>query len=105
MEETKKPEELSQENLEQISGGGSGGLQPSGYCKYVVVIRTDSRGNATHWQEYRGNEAVGAPFHYVCPHCGRLLHEGFLGRKYCDPCDEGWMSIHLQRTNGIYPGC
>lgn len=102
----KKMENLSDEMLEQVSGGGIPG---GNHGKEVdqVVIRRDGRGNPTHWQSFHGSAAVGQPFHYVCPHCGRLLHEGAFGRVYCDPCDEGWFpgfNVSLRR-DGIYPGC
>ena len=27
---------------------------------------------------------------YLCPKCGRPVHEGTGWRFYCDPCDESW---------------
>lgn len=102
MEETKKSEALSQEKLEQVSGGT---CVPVHEPIINRVIRTDSRGNPTHWQGYCGDMEHDGPFHYVCPHCGGLLHEGFFGRLYCDPCDESWFVVSLHRREGFYPGC
>ncbi|WP_461879031.1 hypothetical protein [Fusicatenibacter sp.] len=95
---------IEDEDLEQVSGGSD-----VDSLKGYTVIRTDSKGNATHWwSKYSINKECKDGFHFVCPHCGRLLHQGFLGRLYCDPCDEGWFVGSLPdgcRHGGIYPGC
>lgn len=93
-------EPLSDEELDSISGGFGG----SGPINGVIAIRKDSKGNNTHWQITRYKKAVpGAVFHFRCPKCGGLLHTGFLGRLYCDPCDESWITV--SKTEGFYPGC
>lgn len=99
----KKQGELSAEELEQVSGGQI----PRDYTESgtTEVIRRDSRGNPTHFQvKYQGGR-VGQPYHYVCPNCGRLLHQGTLKRMYCDPCDESWFFIPDGSTRyGFYSG-
>ena len=110
MEDEKKSREMSEEELDQISGGDGfdgGGGPPTTETR---VIRRDSKGNPTHWQVYIYEEGtpLSKPYHYVCPHCGRLLHEGAFWRLYCDPCDEGWFRGSLPekcKRAGIYPGC
>lgn len=39
-------------------------------------------GRVTHWIK------DGEIWHYTCPRCGRILHQGTLGLLYCDPCDD-----------------
>ena len=72
--------ELPDESLDAVAGGGDG------HDHYW----TDSQGNATHWRHEDGKV-----YHYVCPKCGRLLHEGTLGLCYCDPCDEWFSSAKI----------
>ena len=72
--------ELSDQELEQASGGGFQGLDKSHAWK------RDSQGRVTH----RKSE-FGEIYHYTCPKCGRILHEGTMGFLYCDPCDD-WFS-------------
>lgn len=92
---------LSGEELGNVNGG-IGGNSAIGDFK---VIRRDSKGNPTHFEMVRVGKTVRI-FHYVCPHCGGLLHQGFLGRMYCDPCDESWfVGISLEAVDGFYPGC
>ena len=103
MNQTDNSEQISPEELEQVSGGQLS--EPS--WTEVKAIRWDSRGNATHWQSFRHGEPISEPYHYVCPHCGRLLHKGTLSRLYCDPCDEGWFRPNLPSSScrhGFYPG-
>lgn len=109
MEDEKKSREMSEEELDQVSGGDGfdGGGPPDMETR---VIRRDSKGNPTHWQlyMYKDDTPLNEPYHYVCPHCGRLLHEGAFWRLYCDPCDEGWFRGSLPKKckrEGIYPGC
>ena len=99
-EEKKKM--MDENELEKVTGGEL----PIEFGE-MIEIRRDSKGNATHFQETRyGVPVEGAVWHYVCPHCGRLLHRGVLGRMYCDPCDEGWFAeLSLKRVEGFYPGC
>ena len=101
MADKKKPNELEQpvtpvaeEELEQISGGV---YKPSTIGPDPVV-RRDSRGNPTHWK------SQGRVYHYICPHCKKLLHRGTLSRLYCDPCDESWFGITLssEKRYGYY---
>ena len=100
MEDIKEKEELHEEQLEQASGGFFG-------TEEVEACRWDSKGNGTHFA--MRNDPFKQCWHYVCPHCGRLLHKGFLGRLYCDPCDESWFPGILATENcqrmGVYPGC
>ena len=42
----------------------------------------------THWKNENGEI-----YHYTCPKCGRILHEGTLGMYYCDPCDDWFTKI------------
>lgn len=106
MDNIKKSGELSEEQLEQASGGYGGDI---GHQVAVdESIRWDSRGNATHWQPCFRGSPYQNPYHYVCSHCGRLLHEGTFGRLYCDPCDESWFRITIPSSckhEGFYPGC
>ena len=101
MNEQKKS--IKDEDLEKVSGGGPYSLRG------FMTLRTDSKGNPTHWwSRYYGDPSYKDGFHFVCPHCGGLLHQGFLGRLYCDPCDEGWFVENLplgSQHPGIYPGC
>lgn len=101
MAEKKKPNEMEQsvtpvaeEELEQISGGV---YKPSTIGPWPdTVVRRDSRGNPTHWRKN------GRVYHYICPHCKSLLHQGTLSRLYCDPCDESWFAISLSSKKGYY---
>ena len=81
--EQSKPQsrELSDQELAQASGGG-GDINGSAAC----VWKRDSQGRVTH----RKSE-FGEIYHYTCPKCGRILHEGTMGVFYCDPCDD-WFS-------------
>lgn len=114
MEENKKvnkKEKLEEQNLEEITGGSAFGNEMPSFevsNESEKAVRWDSKGNPTHWQTYKNTTKVGEPYHFVCPHCGRLLHEGAFYRLYCDPCDEGWFVITLPEgcyRKGIYPGC
>lgn len=103
MEDIKKKGELRNEQLEQASGG----FLEFGSTEKVDVFRRDAKGNATHF--VMRNDPFKQSWYYVCPHCGGLLHKGFFGRMYCDPCDESWFPGILATKNcqrvGIYPGC
>ena len=81
--EQSKPQirELSDQELEQASGGGYQSLDKSHSWK------TNSQSRVTHWKKDSG-----AIYHYTCPRCGRILHEGTMGVFYCDPCDDWFMS-------------
>lgn len=80
-------QELPDESLDAVAGGG--GLD--GDVNYEdndpTAVGADSKGNTTHWQCANGDV-----YHYECPKCGRLLHQGTLGLLYCDPCDEWFTS-------------
>ena len=79
--EQSKPQsrELSDQELAQASGGGFQGLDKSHEWK------RDSQGRVTH------RISGGTIYHYTCPKCGRILHEGTMGVLYCDPCDDWFM--------------
>ena len=79
--EQSKPQsrELSDQELAQASGGNAGGM--------ATVWKKDSQGRVTHWKT-----GSGQIFHYTCPRCGRILHEGTMGVFYCDPCDDWFMA-------------
>ena len=81
--EQSKPQsrELSDQELAQASGGADAGLGRPEY-----EWKTDSQGRVTHWKK-----ANGEIYHYTCPRCGRILHEGTMGYLFCDPCDD-WFS-------------
>ena len=79
---------VAEADLEQVSGGGAYG-RTGGLSK---VVRWDSKGNPTHWHDVHRPDMV---FHFVCPHCGRLLHQGAFLRLYCDPCDESWFGATI----------
>lgn len=104
IDEAKKSlqEELSQGTLEQVAGGGRSASEED------KPIRWDAKGNPTHWLRYCEELDGYEPYHYRCPYCGGLLHEGALGRMYCDPCDEGWFRINIPWGccyEDLYPGC
>ena len=73
--------ELSDQELAQASGGGA-----LGSAGAASEWKKDSQGRVTHWKT-----GSGQIFHYTCPRCGRILHEGTMGVFYCDPCDD-WFS-------------
>ena len=81
--EQSKPQsrELSDQELAQASGGGNRRIESK-----ATEWKTDSQGRVTHWIK-----ANGEIYHYTCPTCGRILHEGTLSLLYCDPCDD-WFS-------------
>ena len=103
MNEMNQP--LTEQDLEEISGGvGSPGVRYR--PQTLMIIRRDSKGNPTHFQNCFNGLPSDEPYHYVCPHCGRLLHQGIFDRMYCDPCDESWWAdFSLKRVSGFYPGC
>ena len=81
--EQSKPQsrELSDQELAQASGGGNRRIESK-----ATEWKTDSQGRVTHWKT-----GSGQIFHYTCPRCGRILHEGTMGVLYCDPCDDWFM--------------
>lgn len=106
--EDNKQNELSEEKLEQVSGGelpiawaldGAPGAEK--------VLRRDGRGNPVYWQGCQDGKGITEPYFYICPHCGRVLHQGTFNRLYCDPCDEGWFRTSLPdrcKRYGSFPG-
>ena len=78
--------ELSDQELAQAYGGRDpyGGTDP--YEGKDTAWKTDSQGRVTHWKTESGEI-----YHFTCPRCGRILHEGTLNFLYCDPCDD-WFS-------------
>ena len=79
--EQSKPQsrELSDQELAQASGGNAGGM--------ATVWKKDSQGRVTH------RISGGTIYHYTCPKCGRILHEGTMGMLYCDPCDDWFTKL------------
>ena len=88
--------ELPDESLDAVAGGGDGNWNVND----PPPVGSDSQGNTTHWQDPDGDV-----FHFECPKCGRLLHQGTQGLLYCDPCDD-WFSPSIfgsaVRVNGWY---
>ena len=74
--------ELPDESLDAVAGGDFNHV-----ASKSTPVGSDSQGNTTHWQHANGDV-----YHYVCPKCGRLLHQGTLALLYCDPCDEWFTS-------------
>ena len=77
--------ELPDESLDAVAGGGDGDFYRDD--ENPTPVGSDSQGNTTHWRH-----PDGYIYHYVCPKCGRLLHQGTLAMLYCDPCDEWYSS-------------
>ena len=92
--EQSKPQsrELSDQELAQASGGADGGDPVYKECVWDEW-KTDSQGRVTHWKT-----GSGQIFHYTCPRCGRILHEGTLGMYYCDPCDDWFSKLGANRV-------
>lgn len=84
---------VAEEDMEQVAGGSAYGRIPGALNP---AVRWDSKGNATHWRDIHGLER-GKVYCFLCPHCGRLLHEGLFARLYCDPCDESWFGCSLTK--------
>ena len=36
--------------------------------------------------------------YWPCPNCRKPMHEGALGRKYCDPCNSSYIGIDYEET-------
>ena len=87
--EQSKPQsrDLSDQELAQASGGRDPSGRTDPYGGIDTAWKTDSQGRVTHWKT-----GSGQIFHYTCPRCGRILHEGTLGFFYCDPCDDWCMA-------------
>lgn len=84
--QNEQQQSVREENLDQVSGGAVHGWAG----RVTPVVHRDTDGNPTHWRAKGGQI-----FYFVCPHCGRLLHQGLSLRMYCDPCDESWFGITL----------
>ena len=80
-------QELPDESLDAVAGGGHGDFNYEE--NNPTPVGSDSQGNTTHWLLADGNV-----YHYECPKCGRLLHQGTLTMLYCDPCDD-WFSYAM----------
>ena len=61
--------ELTDDELEGVQGG------------YIICSRDGK------YYTYTGSDPDQK---YVCPNCGRPVHEGTGWRFYCDACDESW---------------
>ena len=83
--------ELSDDALSAVAGGEDNGVPVTASIE-TAVYKRDSRGNPTHWKETHVVEGTYQIYHYECKKCGRILHEGFFGVYYCDPCDEWYWS-------------
>ena len=97
----KQATEMNAQELEQVSGGRVCTRLPWDVPSVEEVVLRDRKGNPTHYS------CEGETYHYVCPNCGRLLHEGTLDRLYCDPCDESWFALTIRdscQRYGIYSG-
>ena len=79
--------ELPDESLDAVAGGGDGDFYRDD--ENPTPVGSDSQGNTTHWRH-----PDGYIYHYVCPKCGRLLHQGTLTMLYCDPCND-WFSYAM----------
>ena len=77
--EQSKPQrrELSDQELAQASGGDA---------IFASKWKKDSQGRVTHWKTESGEI-----YHFTCPTCGRILHQGTLNFLYCDPCDDWFL--------------
>ena len=84
--ELNKSGELSDEELDNVSGGCGDDIDKE-------VYRRDSRGNATHWREINNTARTYRIYHHNCPFCRRVLHEGINDLLYCDRCGHAWISI------------
>ena len=87
--ELNKSGELSDEELDNVSGGCED--TPDRSYARRKACRWDADGNATHW--YALDYATGRVdmiVYYTCPKCGGMLHEGFYYKLYCDPCDTSY---------------
>ena len=106
---TPDAQELPDESLDAVAGGDDGSHATYDHLTNPSPEGWDSQGNVTHWK----SEIKGV-YHYECPKCGRLLHNGSGGYLYCDPCDkwfssslfgsavevEGWYIIDCEYING-----
>ena len=84
-------QELSDESLNAVSGGGDTRRETYNYRKVF--------GNG--YYDYTDYEWVGTDdnLKYLCPNCHRPVHPGGWGRYFCDPCDESWfVESNLERN-------
>lgn len=81
---------LSDEELDNVAGGGCGDTPDRSYVRRKAC-RWDADGNATHWYalDY-ATERIDVIVYFTCPKCGGMLHEGFGYKLFCDPCDTSY---------------
>ncbi len=84
--------QLSDEELELTTGGGSMPVHTSG--SQLDVYRKDEKGRTTHWRI----KSTGQVYYYACPRCKRVTHLGLFGFVYCDPCDTYWNTFPERRV-------
>lgn len=84
--------ELSDDALSAVAGGADDGEPVSRVNIEITVYERDSRGNATHWKKTNVDTGTYQIYHYECEKCKRILHKGFFGVYYCDPCDDWYWS-------------
>lgn len=66
--------ELSDDELSAVAGGDK-------------ELYWDENGDLTHWED-----SYGRIYHYECPLCRGVLHEGRFWLLYCDKCDD-WFTF------------
>lgn len=77
--EVPEKRELSEEELAGVAGG-----------KETSIYKTDSRGNPTHYL-IKYSDGTQEILYLTCPKCGGLLHKGYMGAFYCDPCNNWYI--------------
>ncbi|MDO4459702.1 MAG: hypothetical protein Q4C42_06430 [Clostridia bacterium] len=76
---------ISEETLKEVAGGTAFTAYTNG--SETVVYKKDDQGRPTHFAK------ADIIWHYKCPKCGKIMHEGFLGAFYCDPCDDWYKGV------------
>ena len=78
-----KKDELNEEQLENVSGGGDVSKSESRSEQSTTATGWDVYGNEIQWKH--GDEY----FHNVCGECRKeIVHKGTGGFYYCDRCNE-----------------